>query len=210
MIFIVSSIFAFQSPPQTGGNNLSPIAESSKITNETTVPSSPAIIPPSTPTVTNPPTNPPSLVPGIPKSSVVGAENKPAKNEITPELTKSVQRGLAFLASSQNDDGSFGRGRYGRHVGIAALAALAFMADGNLPGRGRYGEQVSHALEYVLNNKSESGLLAAESTTGPMYGHGFATLFLGEVYGMNPNDSRVRGDTTQFHMTQMFLSQFVR
>ncbi len=124
--------------------------------------------------------------------STVGAENKPAKNEMTPELARSIERGLAFLASSQNEDGSFGRGRYGRHVGIAALSALAFMADGNLPGRGRYGEQVSNALDYVLANKSESGLLAAESTTGPMYGHGFATLFLGEVYGMNPNDSRVR------------------
>ena len=127
-----------------------------------------------------------------PKPTVVGAENKPAKNEITPEMTRSVERGLAYLASLQNDDGSFGRGRYGRHVGIASLAALAFMADGNLPGRGRYGEQVARALEFVLANKSESGLLAAESTTGPMYGHGFATLFLGEIYGMNPNDSRVR------------------
>ena len=51
---------------------------------------------------------------------------------------------------------------------------------------------MKRALEFVLANKSESGLLAAESTTGPMYGHGFATLFLGEIYGMNPNDSRVR------------------
>jgi Squalene-hopene cyclase C-terminal domain/Prenyltransferase and squalene oxidase repeat len=25
-----------------------------------------------------------------------------------------------------------------------------------------------------------------------MYGHGFATLFLGEIYGMNPDDNRVR------------------
>ncbi|MEN9668874.1 MAG: hypothetical protein RLZZ386_781, partial [Planctomycetota bacterium] len=139
-------------------------------------------------------TPPPSVdsVTAKPKSTGVGAENKPAKNEITPEMTRSVERGLAYLASSQNDDGSFGRGRYGRHVGIASLAALAFMADGNLPGRGRYGEQVTRALEFVLANKSESGLLAAESTTGPMYGHGFATLFLGEIYGMNPNDSRVR------------------
>ena len=138
---------------------------------------------------------PPSSVDTVtakPKSTGVGAENKPAKNEITPEMTRSVERGLAYLASSQNEDGSFGRGRYGRHVGIASLAALAFMADGNLPGRGRYGEQVTRALEFVLANKSESGLLAAESTTGPMYGHGFATLFLGEIYGMNPNDSRVR------------------
>ena len=141
------------------------------------------------------PITPPSAVDTVtakPKSTGVGAENKPAKNEITPEMTRSVERGLAYLASSQNEDGSFGRGRYGRHVGIASLAALAFMADGNLPGRGRYGEQVTRALEFVLANKSESGLLAAESTTGPMYGHGFATLFLGEIYGMNPNDSRVR------------------
>ena len=141
------------------------------------------------------PITPPPLVDTVtakPKPIVVGAENKPAKNEITPEMTRSVERGLAYLASLQNDDGSFGRGRYGRHVGIASLAALAFMADGNLPGRGRYGEQVTRALEFVLANKSESGLLAAESTTGPMYGHGFATLFLGEIYGMNPNDSRVR------------------
>ena len=141
------------------------------------------------------PITPPPLVDTVtakPKPIVVGAENKPAKNEITPEMTRSVERGLAYLASLQNDDGSFGRGRYGRHVGIASLAALAFMADGNLPGRGRYGEQVTRALEFVLANKSESGLLAAESTTGPMYGHGFATLCLGEIYGMNPNDSRVR------------------
>ena len=140
--------------------------------------------------ITPPP--PVDTVTAKPKPIVVGAENKPAKNEITPEMTRSVERGLAYLASSQNEDGSFGRGRYGRHVGIASLAALAFMADGNLPGRGRYGEQVTRALEFVLANKSESGLLAAESTTGPMYGHGFATLFLGEIYGMNPNDSRVR------------------
>ena len=146
-----------------------------------------------------PPTaqTPPAVAPTAPPQSLsplagVGAENKPAKDEITPELTEAVKRGLAYLASTQNDDGSFGRGRYGRHAGISALCGLAFMADGNLPGRGRFGEQVSRALEYVLSNKSESGLLAAESTTGPMYGHGFATLFLGEIYGMNPNDARVR------------------
>ncbi len=138
------------------------------------------------------PTSPSDAVAPESKKAVGGAENKPAQNEITKELARSIERGLAFLASSQNDDGSFGRGRYGRHVGIASLAALAFMADGNLPGRGRYGEQVSRALEFVLANKSESGLLAAESTTGPMYGHGFATLFLGEIYGMNSTDSRVR------------------
>src|SRR5690606_20489007 len=39
-------------------------------------------------------------------------------------------------------------------------------------------------LDFVLANSSEIGLLAAETSHGPMYGHGFATLFLGEIYGM--------------------------
>ena len=34
----------------------------------------------------------------------------------------------------------------------------------------------------------ESGLIAADNSHGPMYGHGFATLFLGEVYGMTGDD----------------------
>jgi hypothetical protein len=64
------------------------------------------------------------------------------------------------------------------------LAGLAFMADGHVPGRGEYGEQVRKALEFVLSSATETGLIAADASTGPMYGHGFATLFLGEVYGM--------------------------
>ena len=124
-----------------------------------------------------------------PKNS---AENNPAADETTPALTQAVQKGFEYLQAQQNTDGSFGRGRYGKHVGITALCALAFMADGNLPGRGPYGEEVSKALDFVLAHSTETGLLAGEASHGPMYGHGFAALFLGEVYGMNPEDKRVR------------------
>jgi hypothetical protein len=120
------------------------------------------------------------------------AANKPAANEITPELNESVARGLEYLRSQQNSDGSFGRGRYAKHVAITALCGLAFMADGNLPGRGEYGEEVRKALEFVLAHAQETGLLASEGSNGPMYGHGFGALFLGEIYGMNPEDKRVR------------------
>ncbi|MBM4101946.1 MAG: terpene cyclase/mutase family protein [Phycisphaerae bacterium] len=130
--------------------------------------------------------------PSAQRGAAVGAENRPAEDEINPAQQKAIERGLAYLAEVQNEDGSFGRGRYGRHIAVAALGGLAFMADGNLPGRGRYGEQVAKALEFVLRNTAESGLLATDGTTGPMYGHGFATLFLGEIYGMNPSDGRVR------------------
>lgn len=121
-----------------------------------------------------------------------GAENRPTANEMTDQLDDGVARGLIYLKAHQNSDGSFGRGRYGRHVGITALCALAFMSDGHLPGRGEYGDQVAKALQFVLDHSGETGLLAADTSHGPMYGHGFAALFLGEVYGMNADDKRVR------------------
>ncbi len=120
------------------------------------------------------------------------AENNPLVDEMTEELKEAVERGFNYLKVQQNSDGSFGRGRYGRHVGITALCALAFMSDGNLPGRGIYGKEVELALQFVLDHATDAGLLAAETSHGPMYGHGFATLFLGEIYGMNPQDKRVR------------------
>ena len=111
--------------------------------------------------------------------------------EITPELRAAVDRGLVYLAEHQSEKGSYGGDRYGDHVGITALACMAFMADGSLPGRGRYGDHVQRGLDFVLASTNEAGLIAADTSHGPMYGHGFATLFLGEVYGMT-DDPEVR------------------
>ncbi|MBI5763806.1 MAG: terpene cyclase/mutase family protein [Planctomycetes bacterium] len=99
-----------------------------------------------------------------------------------------VNKGLAWLAAQQQPDGSFGSGsQYGRHVGITALACMAFVSDGSVPGRGPYSRVVENGLNFVLNSCSDqSGLIAAETSYGPMYGHGFATLFLAEMYGMSP------------------------
>ena len=114
--------------------------------------------------------------------------------EITPAARAAIDRGLAHLAGLQQPDGSYGAGRYGRHVGTTAIAALAFMADGSLPGRGPYGDVVARALDFVVSSANEAGLLAADTSHGPMYGHGYATLFLGEVYGSGGGaaDGRVR------------------
>ncbi|MGI9015146.1 MAG: prenyltransferase/squalene oxidase repeat-containing protein [Phycisphaerales bacterium] len=121
------------------------------------------------------------------------AQNNPLAEEMTAAADRAVARGLVFLKDEQRTDGSFGSGRYQGHVGITALACLAFMADGHLPGRGDYGDVVQRGLDFVLSKSSETGLLIGDTTShGPMYGHGFATLFLGEIYGMNPDDDRVR------------------
>ncbi len=128
--------------------------------------------------VAAPPTAP---APAAPPRS---AENFALHNEITPELDAAVTRGLAALAAMQGSDGSWGGVRFERHVAITALAGLALMADGNIPGRGPYERNVEKGLEFILRSVAETGLVAADTSHGPMYGHGFATLFLGEVYGM--------------------------
>ncbi len=112
------------------------------------------------------------------------AENQPLEDEITPELDEAIQKGLAYLIKEQNEDGSFGSGRFGKNIAVTAVACIALMGDGNLPGRGPYAKNVEAGLEFVLKSSTETGLLAADSTNGPMYGHGFAALFLGEIYGM--------------------------
>ncbi len=112
------------------------------------------------------------------------AQDTPVIVEMTEALDASIAMGFTYLASSQQDDGSFGGGRYNKHVGITAVACLAFMADGHLPGRGPYGDIIDRGLDFILDQQAETGLLAADTSHGPMYGHGFAALFLGEVYGM--------------------------
>lgn len=154
-------------------------------------PSSPTA--PPSPSDSAPPAAPPlDTDPKRPVDAGQSAQNAPIENETNAAWNESIQRGLQWLASVQNADGSFGRGRLSGNAGIVSLCGLAFMADGNMPGRGRYGEVVQRALEYVLKHVTESGLVYSEGVNGPMYGHGFAALFLGEIYGMTPEDTRVR------------------
>ncbi|HZK82582.1 MAG TPA: prenyltransferase/squalene oxidase repeat-containing protein [Humisphaera sp.] len=112
-------------------------------------------------------------------------------DEINAAQQASVEKGLAWLAARQKDNAAYGTGiaGYGNHAGITALAGLAFMQAGNLPGRGKYGKEVQHCLDFVLQSCQESGLIASDAMQGPMYGHGFATLFLAEVYGMTGDES---------------------
>ena len=112
---------------------------------------------------------------------------------ISRDTQLAIDRGLAYLARRQNEDGSFGNGGYRSNVAVCSLGGLAFMASGSTPGRGPYGEHVNRCIEYILEHGQASGFIVADGTSshGPMYGHGFATLFLAEVYGMS-QDTRVR------------------
>jgi prenyltransferase beta subunit len=105
---------------------------------------------------------------------------------MTPAADHAIERGLKWLASQQHDDGSFGSGSLHGNVAVCALSGMAFVASGSTPNRGPYGESTQRCLDYILANAQPSGFISSgDAEHGPMYGHGFATLFLAECYGMD-------------------------
>lgn len=117
-----------------------------------------------------------------------------------PRLDAAVDRGLAYLAEKQIGReaavamgrpelaGSFEEPACTGNTGIAALAVMAFLAKGHLPGRGQYGELINRGIDYILSQQLENGLLVSHNrqgrTSGLMYEHSISTLLLGEVSGM--------------------------
>jgi len=115
--------------------------------------------------------------------------------EISSESVRAVDNALDYLASIQNDDGSWTADvgyklnqsyeisdRTVSHVGVTALAGLAFLSAGHLPSRGLYSARIGRTTDWLLARVSENGYITADGSR--MYSHAFAALFLAEVYGM--------------------------
>ena len=116
-----------------------------------------------------------------------------AADHLTPETDAAIERALKYLSQRQTDDGTFAGSGYSRNIAVGSLAGMAFMASGSTSRRGPFAKQVEKILGYVIASGDANGFLSVADATsqGPMYDHGFATMFLAEVYGTT-DDSRVR------------------
>ncbi len=106
---------------------------------------------------------------------------------------RAIERGLRYLASVQNRDGSWRTsGASGDYpVAMTSLAGLALLGSGSTPTQGPYARNVSRALSFVLKSARRDGLIAQlEEENHCMHGHGFAMLFLAECYGMEEDPTR--------------------
>ncbi|MBI5778071.1 MAG: terpene cyclase/mutase family protein [Planctomycetes bacterium] len=119
---------------------------------------------------------------------------QPDKNRVN----SAIEKGLDYLARTQNPNGSWTctvgyklndtyDGEQKENVGVTAIAGIAFLAQGSVPGKGKYGTNVEKAVQFVLSCARETdGYITKHGTR--MYEHGFATLFLAEVYGMTKRE----------------------
>lgn len=126
---------------------------------------------------------------GAAKAAVDVGDADARDAEIAP-AREAINKGLKYLASRQLENGAFATSGYGRNSAVVGLAGMAWLSSGSTPGRGPYGEEVDRVTDYLLEHTSDSGFISVEGAMshGPMYEHGFATLYLAEVYGMSPRD----------------------
>jgi hypothetical protein len=120
-------------------------------------------------------------------STLLSRDNSPPPATVPPTDTTvrdSIKRGLAYLASRQDPQtGKFGNDAYS--LAATSLSGMAFLSGGNLPGRGQYCKNVEMAVRFILEQAAgQSGYIQYHASN--MYSHGFAALFLAEVYGTMP------------------------
>lgn len=118
-------------------------------------------------------------------------------------LDQSVDRGLEYLATQQDPDGSFRTLQAGQPA-ITSLCVMAFLSRGHVPGQGPYGELLNRAIDFVLSTQQDNGLLYGlpvsegweryDGSHTAIYNHAIAGLMLAEVYGMTdePLQDRLR------------------
>src|SRR5688572_660260 len=100
---------------------------------------------------------------------------------------KAIVKGLDYLAKTQGPDGNWPNGQDGAAypLSMSALAGMAFLAHGNTTTRGPYAENVERVVNYLVGCAKPSGIITSGSQEQgrPMYGHGFAMMFLASAYG---------------------------
>lgn len=115
---------------------------------------------------------------------------------VDDDVLQAIARGLRYLEQTQAASGAWIQdvgykfndsyirtAEQVEHVGVTALAVMAFLAGGHLPGRGRYGDVVERALGFILRAQdADSGYISMNETR--MYSHAFSMLALAEIYGM--------------------------
>jgi hypothetical protein len=129
---------------------------------------------------------PPEERPSPPTRRAIEAD---ATRNVTPGQAEAVARGLAFLASRQEPDGSWSGNP--APIAVTSLATLAFLAGGNTESRGRYAATVRRGLAYLLSRVEvdpragfQRGYIHhPDDDMSRLHGHAYAVLALAEAYG---------------------------
>lgn len=122
---------------------------------------------------------------------------------VGPATEEAIERGLAFLADSQNEDGSWSLQGHGEDVAFRSdsaatgLCLLAFQGAGYTHRQHQYADTVAKGIDFLVRNQDPSGSLYRRENrmsdqNVAFYSHGIAALAMCEAYGMT-RDEEIRG-----------------
>ena len=114
---------------------------------------------------------------------------------VGPATEEAIERGLAYLDSIQNEDGSWSLQGHGTDVilrsdsAATGLCLLAFQGAGYAHTQHQYADTVSQGLKFLVDNQKNNGDLyrsenALSNRSVAFYSHGIAALAMSEAYGM--------------------------
>lgn len=148
-----------------------------------------------------------ALVPFAPARQAAPKKSAAPLSElkIVEKVNAATDRALDYLEKKQIKEGDGAGAWRTDNNAINALAILAYLSRGHVPGRGKYGDTrtgdtvrsgvLSLAKKFMLakqsKDKAKEGYLALGG--GRMYEHGLATLALAELYGMDPDPALEEG-----------------
>jgi prenyltransferase beta subunit len=114
--------------------------------------------------------------------------------QLEKRIAKATGKGLVWLVASQQEDGSWGSGRFEGSVAVTAQCLLAVLGSGSTPASGPDTVAARRAAMWLLDQSNDNGLIARNEAAahGPMYGHAFATLALSESFGEVSSDKAQR------------------
>ena len=127
-----------------------------------------------------------------------GAAPSPA-GMVGPATEEAIERGLAYLAGIQNQDGSWSLQGHGTDVllrsdsAATGLCLLAFQGAGYTHRQHQYASVVGRGLKFLTDNQRTNGdLYISENPLSDqnvaLYSHGIAALALCEAYGMTQDE----------------------
>ncbi len=132
-----------------------------------------------------------------PKPPVPVTDQEAETQRIMAKYKDVVDRGLEWLAKQQYRDGHWEALNGYYPVAMTGLAGLALLAEGSTITQGKYARNIENAVDYLVNRfQKKTGQIGNPSDLREqhryMYAHGFATLFLAQVYGEESDESRRR------------------
>ena len=98
-----------------------------------------------------------------------------------PKGEEAVIKGLQFIKSKQNKDGSFGKEN---KVGITGLAILAYLGHCETPDSAEFGDSCLEAILYLVEQGTKQKGRLGKDTGHGTYEHAIGTYALSEAYSI--------------------------